>query len=139
MFVRNKNKLLAALALVIVAVFACTAGAFAYFTDSASIHAGIKTIKLTGEIGQAIALGTPQSDEIWRESLGTVKDGGNKLYEALDTDIKDGTATKADIKTVTVSRGNALAVNDDGSMNQNQFFKTSFKNSSSVDHLSGCD
>lgn len=132
---KNRNKILVAIIAVLVALCCAFGVSLAYFTDSASIHAGIKTTKLTGEISQTTALGTPQSDEIWRESVGTVKDGDNKLYEALDTDIKDGTATKADIKTVTVSRGNALAVNDDGSMNQNQFFKTSFKNSGSVDEV----
>lgn len=132
---KNRNKILVAIIAVLVALCCAFGVSLAYFTDSASIHAGIKTTKLTGEIGQTIALGTPQSDEIWRESLGTVKDGDSTLYEALDTDIKDGTATKADIKTVTVSRGNALAVNDDGSMNQNQFFKTSFKNNGSVDEV----
>lgn len=132
---KNRNKILVAIIAVLVALCCAFGVSLAYFTDSASIYAGVKTTKLTGEISQTTALGTTQSDEIWRESVGTAKDGDNKLYEALDTDIKDGTATKADIKTVTVSRGNALAVNDDGSMNQNQFFKTSFKNNGSVDEV----
>lgn len=135
MFVQNKNKILIALAIVVAAIVACTVGAFAYFTDSASLHAGIRTTKLTGEIGQTTALGTPQSEEVWRESQSTVKDGDKEVFTALDTDIKDGSATKADIKTFTVSRGNALAVNDDGSMNQNQMFKTTFKNTSTVDEV----
>ena len=102
---KNRNKILVAIIAVLVALCCAFGVSLAYFTDSASIHAGIKTTKLTGEIGQTIALGTPQSDEIWRESLGTVKDGDSTLYEALDTDIKDGTATKADIKTVTITAG----------------------------------
>lgn len=104
-----KKFILPVLALLI-AMSCAMVGSLAYFTDSASIHAGIKTNKLTGSVTETTMAGTPDSDETWLESTTTVKDGGKVLFSALTTDYKDGLATKDSIKTFNVSRGNALSV-----------------------------
>lgn len=128
-----KKKVLVAVAAVAMAAGLSCVGAFAFFTDVAQIHAGIKTTKLTGEISTALPVGTPDSGTTWRESYSTVKDGAAPVFSAYDTDVKDGLAKKADVKEFTVARGNALAVTAEGGINSNQAFSVTYKNSGTVD------
>lgn len=120
---------------VLIALSCAMVGSLAYFTDSASIHAGIKTNKLTGSVTETTMAGTPDSDETWLESTTTVKDGDKVLFSALTTDYKDGLATKDSIKTFNVSRGNALSVISDSALKTNQTFKVKFTNSNAADEI----
>lgn len=129
-----KKFILPVLALLI-AMSCAMVGSLAYFTDSASIHAGIKTNKLTGSVTETTVVGTPDSDETWLESTTTVKDGGKVLFSALTTDYKDGLATKDSIKTFNVSRGNALSVTGGSALKTNQTFKVKFTNSNAADEI----
>lgn len=129
-----KKFILPVLALLI-AMSCAMVGSLAYFTDSASIHAGIKTNKLTGSVTETTMAGTPDSDETWLESTTTVKDGGKVLFSALTTDYKDGLATKDSIKTFNVSRGNALSVTGGSALKTNQTFKVKFTNSNAADEI----
>ena len=129
-----KKFILPVLALLI-AMSCAMVGSLAYFTDSASIHAGIKTNKLTGSVTETTMVGTPDSDETWLESTTAVKDGGKVLFSALTTDYKDGLATKDSIKTFNVSRGNALSVTGDSALKTNQTFKVKFTNSNAADEI----
>lgn len=129
-----KKFILPVLALLI-AMSCAMVGSLAYFTDSASIHAGIKTNKLTGSVTETTMVGTPDSDETWLESTTTVKDGGKVLFSALTTDYKDGLATKDSIKTFNVSRGNALSVTGGSALKTNQTFKVKFTNSNAADEI----
>lgn len=129
-----KKFILPVLALLI-AMSCAMVGSLAYFTDSASIHAGIKTNKLTGSVTETTMVGTPDSDETWLESTTTVKDGGKVLFSALTTDYKDGLATKDSIKTFNVSRGNVLSVTGGSALKTNQTFKVKFTNSNAADEI----
>lgn len=129
-----KKFILPVLALLI-AMNCAMVGSLAYFTDSASIHAGIKTNKLTGSVTETTMVGTPDSDETWLESTTAVKDGGKVLFSALTTDYKDGLATKDSIKTFNVSRGNVLSVTGDSALKTNQTFKVKFTNSNAADEI----
>lgn len=129
-----KKFILPVLALLI-AMSCAMVGSLAYFTDSASIHAGIKTNKLTGSVTETTMVGTPDSDETWLESTTAVKDGGKVLFSALTTDYKDGLATKDSIKTFNVSRGNALSVTGGSALKTNQTFKVKFTNSNAADEI----
>lgn len=129
-----KKFILPVLALLI-AMSCAMVGSLAYFTDSASIHAGIQTNKLTGSVTETTMAGTPDSDETWLESTTTVKDGGKVLFSALTTDYKDGMATKDSIKTFNVSRGNALSVTGGSALKTNQTFKVKFTNSNAADEI----
>lgn len=124
----NKKKLAVAFVAMIAAVCLCCGGAMAYYTDIVSVHAGIYSAKLAGTVSDTTMTGTPQSASVWRESSTTVKDGNATLYSALSSDLNGVTATKADSKTYTVSRGNTLAVNANGGINPNHTFKVTFEN-----------
>ena len=120
---------------VLIALSCAMVGSLAYFTDSASIHAGIKTNKLTGSVTETTMTGTLDSDETWLESTTTVKDGDKVLFSALTTDYKDGLGTKDSVKSFNVSRGNALSVISDSALKTNQTFKVKFTNSNAADEI----
>ena len=120
---------------VLIALSCAMVGSLAYFTDSASIHAGIKTNKLTGSVTETTMAGTPDSDETWLESTTTVKDGDKVLFSALTSDYKDGLGTKDSVKTFNVSRGNALSVTGGSALKTNQTFKVKFTNNNAVDEI----
>ena len=120
---------------VLIALSCAMVGSLAYYTDSASIHAGIKTNKLTGSVTETTMAGMPDSDETWLESTTTVKDGDKVLFSALTTDYKDGLATKDSIKTFNVSRGNALSITGGSALKTNQTFKVKFTNTNAADEI----
>lgn len=120
---------------VLIALSCAMVGSLAYYTDSASIHAGIKTNKLTGSVTETTMAGMPDSDETWLESTTTVKNGDKVLFSALTTDYKDGLATKDSIKTFNVSRGNALSITGGSALKTNQTFKVKFTNTNAADEI----
>lgn len=129
-----KKFILPVLALLI-AMSCAMVGSLAYFTDSASIHAGIKTNKLTGSVTETTMAGTPDTNETWLESSTTIKDGDKVLFSALTSDYKDSLGAKDTIKTYNVSRGNALSVTGDSAVKTNQTFKVKYSNTNISDEV----
>lgn len=143
---KSAKKIVFAVIAVILALAAATAGSLAWFSDSASIHAGIKTSKITGTVSETTMAGTPDTNETWLESTTTVKDGDKVLFSALTTDYKDNLANKDTIKTYNVGRGNAMSITGDSAVKTNQTFTVKFSNTNTADevfypeiHLSAVD
>lgn len=132
---KSARKIVIAVIAVILALAAATAGSLAWFSDSVSIHAGIKTSKITGTVSETTMAGTPDTHETWLESSTTIKDGDKVLFSALTSDYKDSLGAKDTIKTYNVSRGNALSVTGDSAVKTNQTFKVKYSNTNTSDEV----
>ena len=132
---KSARKIVIAVIAVILALAAATAGSLAWFSDSVSIHAGIKTSKITGTVSETTMAGTPDTNETWLESSTTIKDGDKVLFSALTSDYKDSLGAKDTIKTYNVSRGNALSVTGDSAVKTNQTFKVKYSNTNTSDEV----
>ena len=132
---KSARKIVIAVIAVILALAAATAGSLAWFSDSVSIHAGIKTSKMTGTVLETTMAGTPDTNETWLESSTTIKDGAKVLFSALTSDYKDSLGAKDTIKTYSVGRGNALSVTGDSAVKTNQTFKVKYSNTNNSDEV----
>lgn len=132
---KSARKIVIAVIAVILALAAATAGSLAWFSDSVSIHAGIKTSKITGTVSETTMAGTPDTNETWLESSTTIKDGDKVLFSALTSDYRDSLGAKDTIKTYNVSRGNALSVTGDSAVKTNQTFKVKYSNTNTSDEV----
>lgn len=132
---KSARKIVIAVIAVILALAAATAGSLAWFSDSVSIHAGIKTSKITGTVSETTMAGTPDTNETWLESSTTIKDGDKVLFSALTSDYKDSLGAKDTIKTYSVGRGNALSVTGDSAVKTNQTFKVKYSNTNTSDEV----
>ena len=132
----SRTKMIAAIASVATALCVTVAGTFAYFTDSASVHAGIQTSSLSGSISQPVHVNdTGDSGSAVIDSANTWIEGTTSApgYSALNTDVMDAAGIKTDEKTYTVGRGNSLLVGEDGNIKGSQAFSVSYSNTGSTD------